>query len=210
MGTATSQSQVILKTDGGYNGFIDGVWGRNTQAAYDRASAATKARILGLFHTSGKMAPFERRWVPAGIVQTYIAMAAAQLGVPELTPIMERFIELEAVKKAESGVIYYDSNSTNGGSKGLMQIQRGAWETARGADKSLPGYDKVYDPETNIRAGVAYAKVNAAILRRVNVDVNAETLYLAHNQGPGFFTRGARTAVDKQSATVQRLISKYS
>jgi len=214
MGTATAKAQTLLVSYG-YDGALDGIWGRRTQAAFDRAPASVQAEVLALYHADSKLAPTEQRWIPKSRVLEFIESAAVRYGVSDLIPALEGFADREAVKRVSAGVTEYDSNSRNGGSKGIMQMQRGAWSDVERADSSMPGYEKVFDPELNVRAGVKYAAMNAKRLRLKGIPVNADTLYLAHNQGMGFFLGGPNgppgtvTNLAGQSKEVQRLIMKY-
>lgn len=220
MGRATASAQALLVSYG-YSGELDGIWGPLTQAAYDKAPGDVQAKITTLYGLQGKVTPIEHRWVPKPQALDMVAQAAAMYGVQDLVPALNGFMDREAKRSTIAGVIHYDANSRNSGSVGLFQMQKGAWADAAKKDSTLPGYGKVYDPMTNIRAGVQYAAINAARLRRKGVPVNADTLYLAHNQGMGFFLGwkddagvwhppGSTTNLAGQSAEVRQLISKYS
>lgn len=119
----------------------------------------------------------------------------------------------EALSVQVGPTLYYFVLSKNGSSRGLGQIQPGAWkDSSRVLGKlgiRLPRYeDGVYQVWTNILASVGYLLFNESILRKNNVPITSRTLYLAHNQGAGYFTRGARTNVAGQSKEVQDLIKR--
>lgn len=219
MGSSTAKAQTLL-VEYGYDGALDGIWGRKTQAAFEKAPKYVQDQVLTLYHADGKLAPTENRWIPKPRILEMIAESAERYGVSDLAPELAGFADREAVRKTIDGVVHYDSNSRNGGSKGIMQMQRGAWSDVVRADSDMPGYEKVWDPALNVRAGVKYAAMNAKRLRSRGIPVNADTLYLAHNQGMGFFMGwtdkagvrhppGSTTNLGGQSAEVQRLILKY-
>lgn len=208
MGSVVAQAQMALAQSGAVLS-VDGVWGRKTQAAYDAASTAVREAIKEMFSAAGKVAPFERRWIAAPEVDAMVHDACERQNMVKYETAIRQFLDREAFTKIENGVKYYDANSRNGGSKGIMQMQREAWADAQRYDRSLPGYDAVFKPDVNIRAAVAYAKMNVGLILKAGQPINADTLYLAHNQGAGFFS-GARTAVDKQSREVRELIQRYS
>lgn len=156
------------------------------------------------------------RYLPVDRTNKLIHEILDLMNISAMRKTIEELVALEATAVTVKGVLCYDVLSTNGSSRGLTQMQPPAWEDAaaflKKADKSLdPGTyrERVYDPAYNLLASIGYALINASWLKKNNILVNAETLYLSHNQGLGFWS-GARTNVDGQSLTVQRLIQKYS
>lgn len=156
------------------------------------------------------------KYLSVAHTENYVDLVCKTVGVSDLANIVKILISYEAVIVKVDGVLCYDVLSTNGSSRGLTQFQPGAWADAakhlRGIDKTLdPGVyrDRVYFPVYNILACVGYVLINASILRSKGISVNAETIYLTHNQGAGFWD-GRRTNVRGQSTKVQRLIQKYS
>lgn len=204
MGTAVRQAQELLRFAGAQIR-VDGVWGAQTQKAYESASPDVKASIVNMFRAAGKVMPSERRWVPVAFVDELVTRAAKEVSAMDIRDAVRGFIDLE-VPRNKAGDSY-DANARNGGSRGLMQMQRAAWSDAQRRYPKLPGYDQVYDPYFNILAGVIYAKINAEGMRKRGFPVTARNLYLAHNQGLGFFD-GIRTAVSKQSKKVQEMIAQ--
>lgn len=203
MGASTLKAQQILQ-ESSPGLAVDGIWGRRTQAAYDAAPADVKARVSKVFTADGKLPPWAPRWITRDEVDVLVARACSALNVEHYTDSMRKFVDLEARKSSDGKM--YDINSVNGGSRGLMQMQRAAWQDAMKETSELKSYASVFDPYQNILAGVAYAKINARWLARRGIAVNTTNLYLAHNQGLGYFT-GSRTAVEKQSKKVQALIN---
>jgi hypothetical protein len=73
----------------------------------------------------------------------------------------------------------------NGQSKGLFQMQAGAWQDA-GRLVVLPDYSNHWsDPSWNALAAAAYVRTNCVALRNYGIDPTVEPrwLYLAHQQG---------------------------
>lgn len=190
---------------------IDGFWGPKTQKAFEAASDSTRLAIRQMWGANGKIAPNGDRWISAMDADEYVDRAVAALNMREYADAFKGFLRLEARQRTVGGVTQFDVNSRNGSSTGLMQMQPGAWVDAQKVDSSLPGFGAgVYKPEVNIRAGVAYASRNISAIRRANRPVNEETLYLAHNQGAGFFnaTGSIVTNFDGQSVVVQDMIRR--
>lgn len=210
---------------------VDGKFGRYTQAALSNADSTTRARIDAELSKRGLavgdlVAERARRKVVEVGVKTdsgdrYISTvdakaiasrAASDLGMGAHASAVEGFLDKEAARKQLNGVTFYDVRSQNGSSRGLMQMQPAAWADARKVDPSLPGYESgVFDAEANIRAGVAYTKRSVDYLVKRGIPVNADTLYLAHNQGLGFFSpKQVITNRAGQSKEVQALIDRYT
>lgn len=203
MGSGTrAAQQELLAVDPALR--VDGAWGRKTQAAFDRAPSELKAKIRSIFVSSGKIPPWEERSISRDEARLLVERAASATGIPQYAGALKEFLELEAAPSRDrSG---YNVNSQNGGSRGLMQMQRAAWSDAQKVEPTLGGYDKVFDPYQNILAGAAYAKINARAIAKAGYPVTGKNLYLAHNQGAGYFS-GSRTNVRGQSAKVQELIA---
>lgn len=213
MGVLTKSAQMILRTvDPELS--IDGVWGPKTDAAFRRADPITQGRVYEVYRNRGKVAPNQDRWISKENAEAIVAQQAERLGMAAYTEALKRFLGLEAQIRRSGGQVWYNVNSRNGKSVGLMQMQAGAWEAARKVDPTLPPYaNGVYNPEANIAAGIAYARLNQAYIRKAGKPVNADNLYLAHNQGPGMFavkgdpSKGYVTNFDGQSEAVRRMIA---
>lgn len=204
MGSVTRAAQQLLISRGAKI-TADGAWGRKTQLAYDSAEPGIQAAIRTMFTAEGKIPPFELRWISVQEAETLVDRAAQEVGLSAYSAELRRFLRYEAPRN-HAGT-HYNVNASNGGSRGLMQMQRAAWADSKRRYPALAGYDKVFDPYQNILAGVVYASINIQGLRRRKFPVTGKNLYLAHNQGIGFFD-GTRTAVDKQSKEVQKLIAE--
>lgn len=215
--------QILLSADPTLR--LDGIWGPVTARAYARATAEQRARVDNALLTAGLTVDGINRYQARGGDQErysdttrYIDREAAnqivkeeaqRLGLSQHAEALQDFLRREARRVSLNGNILYDIRSRNGSSQGLMQMQPGAWIDAAKTDPTLGSYDP-YNPRKNIAAGIAYAKRNIRAIERAGKPVTADTLYLAHNQGAGFFTRGIVTNVAGQSKEVQDLIRQYS
>lgn len=209
---------------------VDGKFGKFTTSVYERATAADKSAIDAMLRGLGttvsglraerasvaavrdQLDQKEENWIPVEDAAALVRRHAARYGIGTHAEALVDFLRREARMRVVQGVPFYDVKSKNGSSRGLMQMQPAAWEHVQQAvDRNLPPYESaVWDPETNIRAGVAYAIINIRAIQAAGKPVNADTLYLAHNQGAGFFTKGTKTNVAGQSKEVQALIARYS
>lgn len=203
MGATTAKAQRVLVDDGAKLK-VDGIWGPVSQGAYNVARPETQSSVRRVFEDAGKDYPWNKVGIDVDEAKRLVALAAGEVGMTEHIPALQKFLDLEAPRLATNRG-QYDVRATNGSSRGLMQMQPAAWEDAQKTHPSLRDYSKVYDPYQNILAGVAYAKRNARGLVRRGYPVTDKNLYLAHNQGIGYFD-GIRTAVDRQSTRVQALI----
>lgn len=189
---------------------VDGYWGPRTEAAYNLAQDSLKAQVRAIFTSAKKVAPNESRWISRDKAFAIVEEEAKSLGMGAHTAALQAFLDREARKRTTSNGVEYDINSRNGSSTGLMQMQPAAWRDAARQDGSLGAFaDNVYDPRLNIRAGIVYARMNVPRIVKAGFPVNADTLYLAHNQGAGYFSGNHVTGFDGQSAEVRRLIKKY-
>jgi hypothetical protein len=94
---------------------------------------------------------------------------------------------LIGMAKIESNL---DASAKNGSSRGLLQFQPDAWDTASRYVKGLGPYDKnVWDPYQNARAGAGLLKANLKRLGTLGYpgSPSAAVLYLAHQQGADGF-----------------------
>lgn len=204
---------------------VDGVLGPVTRASYDQAIPVLKLGINKLLEINGysDMDQLSKADVSTPAVDAIdraealaiLARAADSIGQPSLVSYLTTFMDKEAAKVNRNPNLYKIS-SRNGSSRGLMQIQPGAWLDSQKWLKShapsvrLGDYDSnVYVPSQNILAGVVYAAINKEWMEKHGVPVNPETLYISHNQGLGFW-RGTRTNISGQSAEGRALFEKYA
>lgn len=190
---STFSSEAYSKGSDTVRKAVDRILERNGLSASRLASEATLAKSTGA------------NWVELSKVRGWVAEGAAILG---LSSAMEEavfgFVQLESPIRDGRVKI----TAVNGSSSGIMQMQPGAWTDASKvlARKgfALGPFDKgVFDGRLNTIAGVAYASIN---LRYVGSSPTATQLYLAHNQGGGFFTSGIVTNFDGQSDKVRAMI----
>lgn len=170
---------------------IDGVWGARTQRAYEELPPDARAQVdsfLASKHTSAikvrgaRMAEKSRLRVVSATpsVQQAIANASSRTGVPIdiLTPIA----------RIESG---FDPKAVKGESRGLFQIQPGAWSDVRGQHPDIPPYlPAVWDPVWNAVVAGFYVRQNMRTLTRIGYrgPLDGPAIYLAHQQGAGGLT----------------------
>lgn len=209
MGVAVRAAQLLLKTvEPSLK--VDGFWGPKTEAAFAKAPDSLKAQVRAIFKEGGKVIPNESRWISRERAEDIVRSEAAALGMGQHADALCQFLAREARKRNTGGGVEYDINSRNGRSTGLMQMQPAAWMDAKRRNSSIGEFaDDVYDPRMNIRAGIIYASINAPHIVKAGYPVNADTLYLAHNQGVGYFVGNHVTGFDGQSAEVRQLIKKY-
>lgn len=171
---------------------VDGKWGNYTNTVYAGLSSANRATVdqvlkavgtsaseLSSFRTSEKQGALRLAVNYNGTVDAAIEQAAAHSGV-----------ELKALRgfaKIESN---FNPTAVNGSSRGLMQMQPGAWSDAAKTDPAVKGYDQVFDPLQNALAGAAYYKLNLRAIARIpgfTGPIEPAMVYMAHQQGAGGF-----------------------
>jgi hypothetical protein len=168
----------------------DGKWGRFTQSAYDRVPSSIRSQVDVYLDNMGTsaIALFTERYsqkmraqqtvVPSNVMEA-IQQAADEAGLP--------FEVLRGFAKIESN---FNPKAANGSSRGLMQMQPGAWADVKSLVPGLPRYEEgVFDPLQNARAGAAYIKLNQRRLRKAGYtgELSPAVAYLAHQQGAGGF-----------------------
>lgn len=207
---------------------VDGKWGDFTQKAFSDAAPNIRARVdavLGALGTSVGALSAARavqktvessvsgtsggdEWIAETQAKAMVRREAARLGVGVHAVALERFLDLEAVARSVQGLKFYKLTSKNGSSTGLMQMQPAAWIDSRKIDPTLPSFaDGVFKAESNIAAGIAYAKSNIRAMEQSGVPITGNNLYLAHNQGAGHF-QGIVTGFDCQSSAVRAMIKQ--
>jgi len=168
----------------------DGKWGRFTQTAYDNVTPGLRARVdtelsaLGYSAValrSARMVQKSEGAVAVGNateVKDIVRAVSSEKGIPEAT--------LLGFAKIESN---FNPKAVNGSSRGLMQIQPAAWQTAASIDPSIGSYDNVWDTRKNAEAGAALMKANGRTLRKLGYtgELTPEVLYMAHQQGAAGF-----------------------
>lgn len=155
-------------------------------------------------------------YLSKSVCDKMVTRACALLRVSDMSDIFMEFLRLEAARVTISGEEHYNVLSRNGRHRGLMQFYEGAWEDARRTAKrvnaklDIGSYrDNVYFPANNIIAGIAYALQNIDILAGYGVEVNGETLYISHNQGPHIWGKPEKLKSKNQSPEVREIIARY-
>jgi hypothetical protein len=183
---------------------IDGLHGRQTEYAL-RHAPASLALFVELYnprkYQDEVLLPEDynmKRVSEVDIIDILqaIAKAAQETRVPLLW--------LLGFAKIESN---YDPHATNGGSRGLFQMQEPAWRDA-GKIIPLPDYESNWmDPLSNARAAAAYLKISMNSLRNRGVDtVDPRHLYLAHQQGVSGFIelfRAHNSGVEPEKSVIR-------
>lgn len=206
---------------------VDGIIGGKTRRAWDSLLDIEKTNLDSLLEQEHGMkarsvvgergfgAP-NYTYLKKTDCDSIIARACKLMGMPEFTEVFKEFVRLEAVPVRINGELCYDVFSRNGRHRGLMQFSEAAWADARRVALSksktldIGTYrDWVYFPANNIVAGIAYSIVSIRSLIKNGVEVNGETLYLSHNQGPYIWEDAGKLKIKGQSAEAKLLIEKY-
>lgn len=181
----------------------DGIWGPVTDRAYIGVSDTVRSRVDKFVEWNGLSVSDIRAslkpkfagaasFVRADVIMRYIKEASAVTAIqPE---VLQKFLDLEAIKVSRPDGIYYDAASVapNGLFHGLFQMGAPAWSDVRrsGIDVGLFEANR-YDPRINTLAAAQYAKLNMMTARKLGYDgdFTPEVLYGMHNQGATGFVR---------------------
>lgn len=177
----------------------DGKWGRFTQARYEALGPAERftvdAALRGMGVSASDLMSFREQERLVGQfssdssdVKASVLKAAAEAGIDPKTAL--------AYARIESGM----GKNTGGearkrifpsGYHGVMQMGKAAWADAAKVDPGIGEFsvENAYNPYTNARAAMAYAKNNVRAARRFgwDGDVDATALYIMHQQGAAGF-----------------------
>lgn len=202
-----------MQTTGQWTKYSSEVYARsnsNVQLAVRRILSAAGLEVESLNAKAMEVSTSMSNYIDLTSVYAMIDQAAAQLGVSDMAEAVKGFVRLESpIKNGKVKV-----NAVNGSSMGIFQFQKAAWKDSgalldkRGIRHESDYSKGVFQPNENVLKGVAYAVLNARQIRAAGAAVSAEHLYLAHNQGAGFFTRGYVTGYDLQSNEVRAMIKK--
>lgn len=185
---------------------IDGRWGTFTGNAYQEARASVKLSVDAVLKAHGTSAgeltnahalakssgaeSYQREKAASRAERGHLAMAPRTVVEQALRRASEKTgVELSVLQGFAAIESNYNSVAVNGSSKGLMQMQRGAWESAS-QFVDLKPYDTHWsDPFENALAGAAYVLSNSKTMRRIGYTgpISPAVLYLAHQQGPAGF-----------------------
>lgn len=207
---------------------IDGVLGSKTLLAFDTLTRPDRAKLELelLFKGVDLMATiFTDRdgfrhpgyvYLRRSDIENLVSRALDLVNMRDYVPIIMGIVDFEAKSVVRKGEKLYRVTSKNGNARGLLQFYAAAWTDARAellrvsSDLDIGEYKEfVYFPATNILAGIGYVMLSQRVLERKGIEVNAETLYLSHNQGPGFWSTLNPTNFSGQSVKAQALILKY-
>lgn len=240
MDKPTSQAliaQAILKT-GSPNLLIDGKFGTHMRKVYDTSSGDLRAMVDRALKEQGtdvntltqffsQLAEARKSvskadggsWVVYSDAMAYVRRFSQLLGMPDIADQIMGFLDIEAAKKVENGVKFYNARSVSPNKQylGLFQMGQAAWTDAQGfINKKNGGYKLpdfsagAFEAEANVAAGVAYSILNASRLKKGGFPVTANTLYGAHNQGPtGFmsYVKRGTLAAPNQSPKALKVLA---
>lgn len=196
---------------GRWSNFSSDVYDRSTdqvKRAVDKILAAAGLSVYNLRSKAKEASTSLSNYIELAEVYKLIEQSAQLLGIPEYAEAIKGFVRLESPIK--NGKVKFDA--VNGRSMGIFQFQKAAWQDAsdlldkRGIQHERNYERGVFDPRENVLKGVVYALLNARQIVKAGVPVTASNLYLAHNQGAGFFSRGIVTGFDLQSNEVRAMI----
>lgn len=190
---------------------VDGKWGTFTNSVYAKLTPGLRAQVDAMLRAIGTSAPAlksfrdaERTtgtqmampkiatgstWISADAMRVITQKVAAETGVDP--KMLWEFLQLEAARKTEGGVTYYNAAAVNaGGYVGLFQFDRkgDAWSVASRHVKGLAPFSVgKTDAYFNTLAAAGYVKANTLTLRRLGYKgpITTNVAYLAHNQGAG-------------------------
>lgn len=187
---------------------VDGHWGSFTEGAFKAASPSIQRAViaaLGAYNvTPGQLkAAFDQERVSPARGDAEKARAVIERGGGDTRDEVNKAVayasKVTAIPVNQlATVVQIESRgnpmAVNGKSKGLFQVQPGAWDESaewlrkRGVDIGTWS-SNVFKPEQNALAGAAYMKINMDRLKALGYTgpLTPAVLYLAHQQGAGGF-----------------------
>lgn len=130
------------------------------------------------------------RWISEADLDRMIEQVANRQAVDRT--VLKGFINYEANQRVNSKGREYDTQSVspNGAYKGLGQMGASSWSDVKSMIGGA-GFDKVFDPMTNLMATAAYMRKNQSYARAKGYTgpFTAAVAYTMHNQGAGGFMR---------------------
>lgn len=168
---------------------IDGVWGKQSKAAYSRLDEATRREVDAVVASVNPDVKLETDTISA--IAKMVVMLSNKYGAPAASML--------AKAQTESG---FNPLATNGIYRGMFQMGPPAWKEGRLHMLSSYGEDvgefSVHwsDPRRNTIAAIGYRFVLAKQLRSAGyVTFPTEVdYYLAHQQGASGYTRLRKVA----------------
>jgi hypothetical protein len=167
---------------------VDGHFGPQTRNAFLSLDPNARLALANFFPDS----PLEPSWVTMDFLDQFLRRAEEAFAIPSGT--LEFFLGIEADRRDLGTDILYDAHSANGQYLGLFQIGRQAYlDVITGPVpeelawlREVRFEKAVLDPRIAPFIAAGYASRNAYLLRKYGLPVTHESLYMLHNQGPGF------------------------
>lgn len=230
-GEAVSSFQRLLNANYGCKLTVDGDLGANTRKAVQRLSTVELCiidlQLTKEFNMGVKSLYVQERGY--GMPDTIdISEAKAQLTINKLCKMLNMsghegdflgFLRLEAYPAETAEGPGFNNLSHRPGAKyrGLGQFDKTSWESARlhilreiNIDIDIGDYrDNVYKPAHSIAAIIGYANYNKGKMLDWNIPINAETLYMSHNQGVYWWRKRGLPIAGDQSSKASYIASKY-
>lgn len=129
------------------------------------------------------------------------------------------FLRLEAfpAETAEGPGFNNLSRSRGSSYRGLGQFNKSSWDAARlhilrnvNIDIDIGEYrENVYLPAHSLAAIIGYANFNKSKMLDWSIPINAETLYMSHNQGVYWWQKRGLPIAGNQSKHALRIAEKY-
>lgn len=203
---------------------VDGIWGRQSEAALVRARGEVKelAQKVKAFSDTQKPAPKATsagQWISRREAERLIDNAAKVAEIPKEWLLF--MLDLEPVRRNSAGGVEYrvDSVSPGGSYYGLMQVGRDAWTDAAEIFPFIGSFEaNKFDPALNVMAAAGFAKRNVGYARgrlhRYQGEFTPELIYAMHNQGHSFLSSasagGSGNYYSGQSTEAKRVLDQAS
>lgn len=228
----TSSLQLTLRTDFGCSDLkVDGDLGAKTRKALALLSA-TDYCLLELLLTKETSMGVKSLYVQErgfGMPDTVgISEAKAQIIINKLCKMLDMrgheadflsFVRLEAYPSDTVEGPGFNNLSRRPGApyRGLGQFDLKSWNGARlhilrnvNIDIDIGEYrDNVYKPAHALAAIIGYAHYNKQKMVDWNIPINAETLYMSHNQGVYWWRKRGLPIAGNQSPEAKAIAAKY-
>lgn len=214
-------AQAVIRARLGRGLRVDGVWGPQSQAAFQRLDEASRSTVTDMLGEMGVSLSNGSRPPPAWISRS--ALEPIVRDVAKETSINPSYfwflLDYEPLKRFIGGEIHYDVTSVSSSYRGLAQMGLLAWTDASNELMARTGRDdlgswesKWSDPRQSLRAAGWYAVANTKRLRQAGYSgvVTNDLLYAMHNQGPSFVesvrTGGKGRWFSQQSTKAKRTL----
>lgn len=227
----TSTLQLMLNSKFGCSLKVDGDFGAKTRKALANLNAVDLC-VLELQLTKDLNMGVKSLYVQErgfGMPDTVdISETKAQAIIVKLCKLLDMrgheadflgFVRLEAYPSDTVDGPGFNNLSRRPGSpyRGLGQFDQKSWNGARlhilqnvNIDIDIGEYkDNVYKPAHALAAVIGYAHYNKSKMVDWNVPVNAETLYMSHNQGVYWWQKRGLPIAGNQSEEAKAIAAKY-